>query len=96
MAPYSRVLFPESADIYAAGDFLRAAGKSDLCFIEREDPEPWLQKADTVVLFCWNRAYPFDLQFPKERMSDGWKLVAAEDFPGNSHGNITMEVYEKC
>lgn len=96
MAPYSRGLFPKNGEIYAADDFLRSAGNNDLCFIEREAADPWLCKADTLILFCWNRAYPYDLRFPLDRLTDGWKLVATEDFPGNSHERITVEVYEKC
>ena len=96
MSPYSRGLFPEAADICAGWDFLQAAGSEDLCFLETEDPAPWMSKANKIILFCWNRAYPFDLQFPRKQLFGSWQLVRAEDFPGNSHDRITMEVYEKC
>jgi len=93
IAPYSRMLF---ADIGSGYDILTVAGRDDVCFLETEAVEPWLEQAEQIVIFCWNRAYPFDLQFPRWRLAHGWRLVASEDFCGNSHERVTMEVYEKC
>lgn len=96
MAPYSRPLFPSDAEIWTGEDFLEKAGESDRCFVETEPPEKWLERAHAVVVFCWNRAYPSDLKFSKAQLKNGWQLVSAEDFPGNSHERITIEVYKKC
>ena len=89
MSMYSAKQF-ESA-VYSGEDYLTGAAKGDWCFAENDDYLEVFGSVEKIVLFRWNRAYPADLFF---RIPEGWRLTAREDFPGNSHDNITMEVYE--
>ena len=37
--------------------------KRDFCFIENLDIAPFLSSIDCVILYKWNRDYPFDMTF---------------------------------
>lgn len=98
LSPYSLPLFgplPHNLALLAGEDCLARATGDDFCFVEREDLSPWLDKADKLVLFRWNRAYPFDLRFPMEKL-ENWTRTGTADFPGSSHEKITEETYEKA
>ena len=95
MSPYSARQFgPEQAEhISADEDFLDKAGETDACFVELSDPAAALDRADRLIVYRWNRTYPFDLAvtLPPE----GWTLAGTEEFPGHSHEKITKEVYSR-
>ncbi len=96
--PYSASLFaalPESR-ICASEDFLSGAGPDDFCFLETGDPLPDPDRITRVLLFQWNRTYPFDVTFPLDLSASGWTLESREEFPGSSHENITLEVYRRA
>ena len=92
MSPYSQPLF-ENTPLLASEDYLDQAAEEDWCFVEREDLAPYAEKIDRLVLYRWNRTYPFDqaLAFPLE----GWRLASSQEFPGFSHEKITEEIYER-
>lgn len=93
MNSYSRNLFPENAPISVDDDFLRKAGEGEFCFAENCDVKPFINFAEKIVLFRWNRCYPADLLFPKELLCRNWTAEQRSDFSGSSHDKITMEVY---
>lgn len=98
LSPYSKPLFtglPGAANLSAGEDYLDRAGPGEVCFVEREELSPWLDRADKLVLFRWNRSYPFDLRFPAAALIEGWRLYHTEEFAGSSHDRITEEWYEK-
>ena len=98
MSPYSLPLFqqlPQAGQVRAGDDYLSVAGADALCFVEREPLDRWLDKADKLVLFRWNRTYPFDLRFPAEKLETDWQLTGTREFSGSSHEKITEEHYEK-
>lgn len=78
--------------VYSGEDYLSGAGEEDWCFAENMDFLGYLDRIQRIVLFKWNRDYPADVHFS---LPEGWSLDHAEDFPGNSHETITMEVYRK-
>ena len=65
------------------------------CFVETTDVSPYIAYFSRLVIYRWNRAYPGDLYFPTEVLSDGFKLIGSTDFAGSSHQCITEEVYER-
>ena len=92
--PYSLKQFPDPPEnLRCAEDFFRRAGEGELCFFEDADPAPWLEAAEGVILYHWNRRYPADLYFPLPLA--GWTLARREEFPGSSHERITKEVYTR-
>lgn len=90
MSLYSRKQFESGT--YAGEDYLSAACPGDWVFAENADYLDYADRIEQIVLFRWNRDYPADLYFS---FPGDWRLVSTEDFPGNSHDNITMEVYRK-
>lgn len=94
MNNYSREMFGDHSQIKTDEHFLDNALDGDYCFAEDIDVTPYEDKISKIVLYKWNRAYPSDLKFGIS-LSEGWKLVRSEDFQGNSHENITEEIYER-
>ena len=87
--------------IHVAESFLSACDKHSkekteedaYYFVENENLAEWLERISEIVLFQWNTRYPADFYFTID-LSE-FHLVSAKDFPGNSHNNITMEIYKK-
>ena len=94
MNGYSAGQFTEGAEnIRVAEDFYLQAGAGEFCFFEDVDPVPWLDRAERVILYHWNRRYPSDRpRFPQPLA--GWSVTRTEDFAGSSHECITKEVLE--
>ena len=90
MSLYSAKQF--EVPVYAGDDYLSGAQPGDWCFVENGDYQEYVSQIEKIVLFKWNRDYPADLYFV---FPGQWNLTSTEDFPGNSHETITMEVYEK-
>lgn len=93
MNSYSQSVFPENAELSICEDFMKSAPVGDYCFLENRDVRPYLDCVEKFILFRWNRKYPFDLSFPVGELEKNWRLNWSEDFRGNSHECITMEVY---
>ena len=77
-------------NIRVAEDFPARAGEGEFCFFENVNPAPWLEKAEKIILYHWNRHYPADRWFPQPL--PGWTVQRTEDFAGASHESITKEV----
>ncbi len=90
MDSYSAAMFP---DTVGEEHFLEKAGEQDFCFLERADISEYARRVTGVIIYRWNRVYPFEVRFPTGLFADRWRLVSRENFPGNSHEIITREVY---
>ena len=90
-APESAALFPEGT-IHVDKDYLSKAGADDYCFLESLPPKEIWPKAESVILYNWNRHYPSTEKFPRECLLK-MKINGKEEFPGNSHDKLTMERY---
>lgn len=90
---YSRSIFPCIDNLCVCEDFLDKVSAEDYCFVENTDVRPYLNFAKKIILFRWNRKYPFDHSFPVEDLKKSWTLKQTESFIGNSHECITMEEY---
>ena len=81
----------ETEQIRVTGDPLQEVPEDGWFFLELGDVTSFLAKAKRLALFRWNRLYPADRRFPLEILET---YVHREDFPGNSHETITLEVYQ--
>lgn len=90
MSAYSGKQF--GLGVQAGADYLSGAVEGDWVFAENTEYLEYADQIEQIVLFKWNRDYPADVYFS---FPGDWELVSAEDFPGNSHETITMEVYRK-
>ena len=93
MNEYSGKLFIKSDRIRISENFLLEAGNEDFCFVEDLPLLPALNQIDALILCKWNRDYPGDFFLDLDFSS--WHLAYAEEFPGSSHDQITVEVYVK-
>lgn len=75
--------------------FLDEAGDGDFCFVEDRETAAYRDKIEKICLFKWNRDYPSDFKFDICPEQEGMRLAETEDFPGYSHDDITMEVWNR-
>ncbi len=97
MNHYSATQFDckSTPEINVDDNFLLEAQAGEYCFVEDAALLPYEAWIEKVVIYQWNRVYPADMHFDIPLLERGWKCRKTEDFAGNSHERITMEVYEK-
>lgn len=82
-------------NIVVSDDFLEQSTCGDFCFVENIDITPYLKNAEQIIVYKWNRAYPFDMKFDISILDNDWQLCSKVDFVGSSHEKITEEVYKQ-
>ena len=96
MEPYSEELFKEeNLNIILSENPIKFAEEDDFVFIERFDTKPYAEAASEIIIYKWNRRYPFDLSMNFSPESLGFKLASVFEFEGNAHEKITREVYKR-
>ncbi len=97
MNHYSAAQFASSdvPEIQVEDEFLGKAQAGEYCFVEDAALLPYEERIESIVVFQWNRVYPADVHFDLPLLEQGWKCQRTEDFAGNSHERITMEVYKR-
>ena len=92
MNAYSEPLFQTlGGEVAITEQLYENAGSDDICFAERELPA--MEQVHRLYVFRWNRVYPSDVKFSPE--DTGFRMTGKEEFQGNSHALITLEVYER-
>ena len=92
MHPYSAPLFAGS-EICADEAFLERAGEGEVCFVENNSLRGMEKKAETVILYRWNRTYPADFYLDTPPEECGLVLSESREFEGSSHEKITEEIW---
>ncbi|MBR6772239.1 MAG: ribonuclease Z [Clostridia bacterium] len=90
-SPYSEKLLANVSTLQICENYLDAAEENDICFAEREDVSGYLYKANTLIVYRWNKVYPADRFLNPTEF--GFRLKSKTDFPGSSHDSIDREVY---
>ena len=91
---YSKELFyGKTNDLNIDNDCFSKAMDGEYCFVENGQLKPFEKRIEKIIIFKWNREYPSDVKL--DINLDNWNFSDTEDFVGNSHGKITMEVYIK-
>ena len=92
---FSEELFLDSeASAISLPDPLTAAPDS-FVFIENLPLAMHLDRIKRLVIYRWNRKYPFDTELDVNPEKEGFILTRVTEFAGNSHEKITKEVYER-
>lgn len=81
------------AQIVVDEQFLKKADAQDFCFVETCAFS--FEDVSEVFIFRWNRVYPADVTLDLHPIEENFSLVSTEDFPGNSHEKITLEIYRR-
>lgn len=92
--PYSEELFSECSvsHLNVSSNYMSEALREDFCFMENPDDITGYEKdIDMMILYNWNRDYPYDKQF-SPNMNE-WIEVRREELEGNSHSCITETVF---
>ena len=93
MNSYSAKQFENTDGIVVDESFLNNANQGDFCFVE--DKEISAENVESFYIFNWNRKYPGDLFFSADLKAEGFKKIKKEEFHGNSHDKITLEIYSR-
>jgi len=93
MNAYSVKQFESTQSVIVDEDFFSNAKQGDFCFVE--DKEISAENVEMFYVFNWNRKYPGDLFFNVDLKAEGFKKIKKEEFQGNSHDKITLEIYSK-
>ncbi|MBQ0083612.1 MAG: ribonuclease Z [Clostridiales bacterium] len=91
ISPFSAKLF-EGQNVKISENPLGQADENSVCFIENENPADYIEKADKIILYKWNRRYPSDKKLDRALL-ENFRLSGTEEFEGNSHEKITQETY---
>ncbi len=96
ISDFSELLFSESSiSVLSVPEPLSAAGKGDYVFVENYTLGGKIDKIDKLIIYKWNRKYPFDFSLDINPPDFGFSLISTCDFKGNSHDKITKEIYIK-
>lgn len=92
---YSYALFEQidTSNINVDENFLAEAANGEFCFVEDKELKPYEKWIEKLIVFRWNRSYPADRTLDIDLSK--WCLQESTEFEGNSHKNITMEVYTR-
>ncbi len=94
MDAYSEELFEELAmNKIISPSPMAKADEEDFVFIEKENPKSLVDNADTVIIYNFERRYPFDMKFDTPLTKLGFVSLGTNEFAGNSHEKITREVF---
>lgn len=75
------------------GGFLHKADKGEYCFVENEMLSDVKRNIEEFAIFRWNRKYPSDFVLDVLPEDCGMTCVSIEEFVGNSHEKVTMEIW---
>jgi len=96
--PYSLKLFSEFEEyplMTVCDDPLSEVSDGEWCFIENQDVTPYLYKVERLLIYNWNREYPYELSFDMGLLDELFRITDKRKFEGYSHEEITREIYRK-
>ena len=97
MSPYSFKQFAhcDKKNIYVDENYLDKAERGEYCFVENKKVLSYESLIEKIILCRWNRLYPSDMKFDISLNDHSWNCISIDEFSGNSHDKITVEVYER-
>ena len=96
VSDFSEELFSESnVSVLCVPNPLDVAGKDDFVFVENMEIKNYTDKIDRLIIYKWNRKYPFDFSLDIVPAECGFSLSESCNFKGYSHEKITKEIYVK-
>ncbi len=96
ISDFSESLFADSdISVMSVSNPLESAGENDFVFIENLGLSESINNVKRLIIYNWNRKYPFDLSLDINPLEFGFSLKEVYEFKGYSHDKITKEIYEK-
>lgn len=94
ISPFSAALFGEDCtSLRIAEHPTAAAGEADYCFVENTPLPQNLQGVSEIIIYRWNRDYPYDVRFTADMSA--FSIIETTEFVGSSHDNITKEIWKR-
>ena len=72
---------------------MESASEDGFAFVENQHLGEYLNKIDRLIIYKWNRKYPYDFSLDVEPTRAGFKRRSTREFVGTSHDKITREDY---
>ena len=95
VSSYTAKLFENPpSNLIVCDDYLTVAEENDYCFAENGDFMNNPDKIEDIIIYRWNKKYPFDVGLAYSVLSTR-RCVSVKEFVGNSHVRITEEVMKK-
>lgn len=88
------IFFESDISVLSVPDPLKSAGADDFVFIENMELKNSINKIDRLIIYNWNRRYPFDFELDINPLAF-FTLKESCNFKGYSHDKISKEIYEK-
>ncbi len=82
-----------SDNVYIDDGFLDIAKNKDICFVENKEIEEYLSQCTKLIIYRWNKCYPFDFSFNVDVINSDFLIDSTKDFVGTSHEKITRDIY---
>ena len=96
ISEYSRTVFaPHAERVTVCADPIAECPEGGVCFVENTPIIPHLADIGRIIIYNWNKRYPFDTELGFIPSEVGFKKVGESEFVGSSHERITKEVYER-
>lgn len=96
ISDFSEFLFENSdISVMSVPNPLDLAGENDFVFVENFSLKESVERIDKLIIYNWNRKYPFDFSLDINPLKEGFTLSKKYDFKGKSHDKITKEIYVK-
>ena len=94
ISQYSSKLFPKGTpNITIVKSPLDSAEHGEFVFAENFPLAPYADKISRLIIYHWNRRYPFDTRLDLSPRELGMKLFETDEFQGKSHDRITREIW---
>ena len=96
VSDYSYALFEESGvSTVCVSEPAVSSGDGDFVFFEASGLSAYKDKIESIILYRWNRKYPFDTRLDIDPEKEGFTLTESIEFQGKSHEKITREIWER-
>ncbi len=94
ISPFSEKYF-EGKDFVLLDEPLKEAPFGAVVFIENENPTPYLERFNKIIIYRWNKVYPADRHFNTEPSEAGFRLAGKIKFSTEVHKDIVKEIYKR-
>ena len=96
ISDFSESLFADSEiSVISVPEPLSSVSDSGYVFVENLHISDFTKHIDTLIIYRWNRKYPYHFSLDIIPQECGFTLADSCDFKGSSHDKITKEVYKK-
>lgn len=85
------LFFDHKTHVDAVSNPLALAANDSFVFVEDQGISEHKQKITELLIYKWNRKYPYDFKLDIDPEMEGMYLSEIVEFEGNSHEKITRE-----